>query len=137
MNATIHTLTIIDTDGRESTTTIHPTLAAAEQSLRAGFDPAGEHAALDLLDLMAKVEEVHWKVVAITSHPLRSVATDLTGIDHPLLTRQARDLATIIGRCDDDADNTIILITHDEAESLEGVLSLILSILENPAPTGI
>jgi len=133
MGTSIYTTTTVD-DGL-IITDLHPTHEAAEAHIRAlaksalhpgpvpsNFDEVVEALAANSID------------IDIASHPLRSVATDLTGIDRPLLARQARDLATIIGRCDDDADNTVILITHTEAESLEGVLSLALSILETTPP---
>ena len=133
MGTSIYTTTTV-TDGLINTD-LHPTHEAAEAHIRAlakttlhpqpvpdDFGGIIEALAANSID------------IDIASHPLRSVAADLTGVDQPLLARQARDLATIIGRCDDDADNTVILITHTEAESLEGVLSLALSILETTPP---
>jgi len=69
MTTNLYTVTIVDTDGCGSTTTIHPTIEAAEQHLRGRFDPADGFADLDLLDFLRKIEEVHWMIASITCHP--------------------------------------------------------------------
>jgi len=131
MSATIHTLTIVDTDGCESTTTIHRTLGDAEAALRAEFHFTDEYGEMDLLDFIRKVEEVHWMVVSITSHPLRSIATDVSGIDQPLLAEQVRALERIIGRCDEDAASTVITVGDAEREHLEGILQMVTGLLRS------